>query len=104
MSNIHEMDNDTKEVVARLLAVSFCTYLNTLLALDHDAIELLTNFHAPCNESLADDPILPVQTREDGSPEVGMLGVFNGLIGGPYIFAVFDDKTGKLIEFRPKEA
>ena len=79
------------------------SFLNTLLAIDGDAVTRLIESRVTCNQDLVDHP-----TVQCGKDFVGMLGILNGLFGtygpedgdkelsGP-ITAVYEDK--KIIQF-----
>jgi len=57
--------------------------LNSMLAVDPDAIEALVNHRIDCNETLAGHPTCQVRARKGGGPPytVGFLGVINGILG-----------------------
>jgi hypothetical protein len=86
---MHHMD--TEQVSA---------FLNTLVALDPDAMMALVESRVPCNEVLADHPTVQVHVGEGGQPMVGLLGILNGLVGDGRLCAVYDD-NGRLLRFRP---
>ena len=54
--------------------------LESAFRADPDAIEALICRRLPCNEALADHQSVMVGTRPDGSFEVGLLGVLNGIL------------------------
>jgi len=83
-------------------------FLNGLVEVDPKAVTALVELRVACNEEMADHPTVQVQADTDGgNPEVGILGVLNGLFGtydkgakegwGP-ITAVFYE--GMVVEFR----
>lgn len=78
-------------------------FLNSLVEVDSNAINLLVGTRVPCNEDMADHPTVQVGMGDSGLPVVGILGVLNGYCGirsdynGP-IMAVFED-DGTLIRF-----
>ena len=56
-------------------------FLNELLRLDRDAVGKLLAARVPCNQAFADHPTVQVAKRGDGTYDVGILGVLNGLFG-----------------------
>jgi hypothetical protein len=82
-------------------------FLNSLVALDSDAVEKLIETRVPCNQALAKHPTVQVAPTKEGS-EVGLLGILNGFVGTNadgwgYIASEFDGDTknlGHLIGFR----
>lgn len=78
------------------------TLLNDLLERDPEALHTLMETRVPCNDALADHPTVQVGTREDGTAEVGILGILNGMFGVDSrgrgaIASLYND--GKLIGF-----
>lgn len=95
--------------------------LNRMLEADPVATQSLVQKRVPCNQALANDPMVQVHStpvfrikpgplgrhvgeRIGQDHKVGLLGVVNGLFGkdgddwGP-IAAVYDDHTGRLQRF-----
>jgi len=78
--------------------------LNEMVVSDPEAVRALIETRVSCNESLADHPSVQVQAAPDGSFQVGLLGVLNGLFGtddegwGPIAacFAVVCPEHGKI--------
>lgn len=62
------------------LAQKLCDYLNSLVALDPNAIAVLISNRTVCNQALADHPTVQVW-EQNGGFNVTMLGVLNGLAG-----------------------
>jgi len=80
--------------------------LNSLVALDRDAIEMLVEYRVRCNEALAGHPTVQVghAIGEPGNVDkpyrVGLLGILNGLIGVQtsgvgFIAALYSSKCPK---------
>lgn len=63
-------------------------FLNELARLDPVAMLALVGQRVPCNQAIVDHPTVQV-TDHAGHPEVGLLGVLNGLFG------VFDEGPQK---------
>jgi len=62
--------------------------LNRAAKTDPEAMESLRNAQVYCNEALADDPTIQVNSySEKGKTKVGFLGIINGLFG-------IDDESG----------
>jgi len=78
-----------------------CEYLNQLLLIDRDALALLVESRVPCNSDLAHQPNIPIHMGADSLPQVGLLGILNGMLDNGRICAVYDDIDGKLQRFRP---
>lgn len=84
-------------------------FLNSLVALDREAMDRLVETRVQCNKDLADHPTVQVMEDDEGNAVVGVLGIINGIIGTQpewahkpgygYIAANFDDKSGKLTNF-----
>ena len=78
-----------------------CELLNSLLKIDHDAIEQLVETRVPCNEALANHPNVPVLLLDDGQTKVGLLGILNGIIAGAgddrILVGIYDEN--KLMKF-----
>jgi len=56
--------------------------LNKLVEIDHDAIKNLIEKRVPCNDALKNHETVQVICDSfGGNPEVGFLGLLNGLIG-----------------------
>jgi len=78
--------------------------LNELVQTDHDAIKNLIETRVPCNDELKNHETVQVQCDKNGdNPEVGLLGILNGLIGKHdncwgYLAAEMED-GGKLLGF-----
>lgn len=81
--------------------------LNEIAMHDKEAMAKLIEQRVPCNEQLVEHPTV-IAFADMGPPEVGMLGILNGIVGsipdGPkkgwgYIAAVFDD-DGHFLRFR----
>lgn len=88
----------------RALASSVVDYLNEIVKLDPDALHQLCETRVPCNQALSDHATTQMAGTV-GSPEVGLLGILNGLVGKRadgwgYIAGVYDDDTGKLTHFQ----
>lgn len=81
------------------LALNICDFLNELVNLDRSAVQQLVAQRVPCNEGIANHPTVQVPMDEELSPCLGLLGVLNGLIGGGYIVAVYDDDNSQLQYF-----
>lgn len=75
--------------------------LNELNELDHVAINDLATTRVKCNDKIADHEKVQVISKTDGTTEVGILGILNGLFGTEKarIAAIFDDNDGDLINF-----
>jgi hypothetical protein len=83
----------------RELAQRVCNFLNELLEIDRPALASLIANRVPCNEALANHPMVQVGAQHGGY-HVGMLGVLNGLCGVRennygFIEAIFDGEEGK---------
>lgn len=79
--------------------------LGEAFAADPKAMEALVEARVSCNEALSGHPTIQVQVREDGSCEVGLLGILNGLFGinhdgRGHIEAVYDGVYPTLAGFR----
>jgi len=86
-------------------AKQVASLLNEMLALDPEATRNLVFNRVPCNDALADHPTIQVRAREDGSCEVGLLGVLNALIEPEYRIAVtIEDDQSKVHGFEVREA
>lgn len=83
--------------------------LNELVQLDPLAAHALIEQRVPCNGALADHPTVQVvQSEEEGTYAVGLLGILNGLFGTDaegwdIVAAVFDDQ-GQLVRFERSRA
>ena len=55
--------------------------LNEILSLDPEALAALVGNRVPCNKALAEHPTVQVHLNPDGSFEVGLLGILNGIFG-----------------------
>jgi hypothetical protein len=81
--------------------------LNEMLERDPVAINWLVNFHAKCNDRLADHPRVQVRVNED--PEkgsycsVGLLGVVNGLVCKPPFYVVAEFHDDRVARFAVRE-
>src|SRR6185437_9340415 len=80
-------------------------YLNTLVAIDPEAMDALVHARVPCNRNMAYHPTVQIQAIEDNF-RVGIIGILNGFFGtyedGPKkgwgaIRAIFDEH--KLVGF-----
>jgi hypothetical protein len=77
--------------------------LNAASRLDRAAIRTLVDNYVRCNCGLADHPMIPVGVTEDGEPQIGMLGIINGLYGvdedahGPVVANIPDDPAEPVI-------
>ena len=75
-------------------------FLNSLIAIDPQAMHALVETRVPCNTAMQDHPTVQVSDAT-----VGLLGVLNGMMGVDdrdygTIAAQFDDATGELIGFQ----
>jgi hypothetical protein len=80
--------------------------LNEMLDRDPVAISWLVNYHARCNEKLADHPKVQVRVNEDpGGPycSVGLLGVVNGLVCRPPFYVVAEYRDDRVSRFAVRE-
>lgn len=72
--------------------------LNRALEADPEAITALMDFHAPCNDALADDPTIQVKGIKNADngfdPLVGCIGLING------IFDIREDGRGYICMYR----
>lgn len=85
------------------------SFLNELVCLDRQAVELLVETRVRCNQAMLSHPTVQVRENDDGHPTVGLLGIVNGMFGTQpdgsakpgwgHVAAQFDDKTGKLMGF-----
>lgn len=78
--------------------------LNRIHAADPTVLPALIEHRVTCNEAVADDPTVQVGLRPDGTAEVGLLGIINGLFGANergwgYIGAVWSHDGGTLRGF-----
>lgn len=89
-------------------AQDLVNYLNGLLFVDQQWVQLMVEARPRCNNALANHPTLQVANMNGGVFRAGLLGLLNGFCGavedGPRkgcgaIEACFDD-VGKLISFR----
>lgn len=69
--------------------------LNFIIENDPDAALALLETRFPCNEVVADHPSIQVQQKEDGTCEVGLLGILNGVAGS------YGDEGGKFKGWGP---
>lgn len=73
--------------------------LNALAAIDPIAIIALINHRVPCGGGILDHATVQAGRNAVGSPEVGMLGILNGLFGtfsdgwGCITAEISDDET-----------
>lgn len=84
------------------------SYLNELVGIDRLAVEKLVDARVSCNEAMSLHPGVQVYIDETGESNLGLLGVFNGLLGPQpegskkpgwgYIAAVYDEKE-ELVKF-----
>lgn len=80
-------------------------FLNSLLAIDPEAIKNLMWHRVRCNGSMADHPSVQVSAYPDkNKPAVGLLGILNGMFGideegWGQIVVMSDDKTEDIIKF-----
>lgn len=56
-------------------------FLNSLLQVDANAIHNLVEERVPCNEAMADHPLVQVVGGVSGMASVGFLGILNGMFG-----------------------
>lgn len=93
----------------RISAEEIIERLNSMVAVDPDAMLRLIKQRVPCNEALADHPTCQVDFDEDRGPAgvyvVGLLGVLNGILGKDsegwgYLCAVLDEDQTKLTGFK----
>ena len=81
--------------------------LNRIHSTDPTVLPQLIAYRVPCNEGLVDDPTVQVGVH-DGTAEVGLLGIINGIFGVDerswgFIAAIYDD-DGVLLGFaEPKK-
>lgn len=80
--------------------------LNEALRADPDAIRAVFNHRAPCNDTLADHPTIPIKSNPDGTdPEVSPLGLINGILAkfcGQKICAAYDlGDDAEILHFLP---
>jgi len=81
------------------------SFLNSLLRVDHQAVEKLLECRVPCNDCMANHPSVQVQADPSGgNPTVGFLGVLNGIFGADeegwgQIAVVVDDEDGHIQHF-----
>lgn len=79
--------------------------LNEAIFLDQKAMEnLFKNSKVICNEKLANHPTIQIGKKDDNFT-LSTLGIINGMFGidkngSGAICAMYDDETGKLIEFK----
>jgi len=85
--------------------------LNEMLVIDPDATQNLLDNRVKCNETLANHPTIQVRQYEnDKYPQVGFVGVLNGLFGiddvsGIGAICCEVDNNGKILNFaRTKSA
>jgi len=78
-------------------------FLNSLIRLDAKAMKGLVESRVPCNEHLSAHETVQVLRTENGTLEVGVLGLLNGLIGihdsGWGYLSVELDEYGNLLRF-----
>jgi hypothetical protein len=96
MSKAHLSRSHNEKVT---LALDICEFLNELVNLDRNAVQQLVAQRVPCNEGIVNHPTAQVPMDEELSPCIGLLGVLNGLVGGGYIVAVYDNDNGQLQYF-----
>lgn len=75
-------------------------FLNSLLALDRNAVQQLVDMRVTCNSDLADHPTVQCGEGPYGTPVVGLLGVLNGFLSGEtgFVAAIYAD-DGTLTHF-----
>ncbi len=77
-------------------------FLNELVKVDPKALQALITARVECNEIIAKHPSVQVQEM-DGTYQLGILGLLNGLVGAGenfgYIAATFDKEEGVLQGF-----
>ncbi len=86
------------------LANKIVNFLNELLQVDKEAIEVLIDRRVKVNEQLLNHPTVQVSSEDGKTGSVGLLGILNGLVGVKsngwgYIVAHYDDESGRLINF-----
>jgi len=65
-----------------VLAKRIVSFMNNLLQIDRNTIQLLIDCRVPCNKELAEHPTVQVlHSKELNLNFVGLLGVLNGLCG-----------------------
>lgn len=62
------------------IARKIIDFLNRLIEIDKDAVEALIGTRVPCNRAMQDHPTVQVAGTLE-CPEVGFLGIINGLCG-----------------------
>jgi len=72
-------EREAKEKVE--LAKHVVAVLNRALESDPHAISALFENRVFCNRKLANDPTIQVREREGRSPNIGTLGIINGIVG-----------------------
>lgn len=92
---------DVENMPAILEAIAV---LNRVHEADPTVMPALIALRVPCNEVVAADPSVQVKANEDGTFEVGILGLINGIFGVDarnvgYVAADVDKKTGALLSF-----
>ena len=86
--------------------------LNGMLKMDPAAVTLLMEIRVACNEALADHPTVQVTKKDDGTHEVGLLGLLNGIFGVRaddlygHVTATYEQDSdtgelGKIVGFSP---
>jgi|ERR1035437_2180646 hypothetical protein len=95
---------------AAITAQDVADLLNEMNRLDPQAtLQLIIKTNVPCNNEIANHKTIQVYAdTAAGTAKLTMLGFLNGLFGinkDGYgcLAAVFDDKTGRLTEFRASD-
>jgi hypothetical protein len=92
----------------------FIDYLNNLLKIDPDLVDILMKSSYTCNLEVANHPTIMCFSPEDAARHLGtdgkdykvrFLGIINGFFGineagAGYICMEFDDTTGDIIRFK----
>lgn len=87
----------------RKMGLRFVEVLNRVLASDADALGSLISARAPCSSVLADDPEIQVMEVPGRGCAVGLLGLLNGILGGPHLHAVLGP-DGRIARFELRNA
>lgn len=84
-------------------------FLNEMFSLDPVLTETLIKTRFQCNEKITSHETIQVLCDPDGSnPQVGLLGILNGLVGCDdvgygFIYAEFDSNNHGLLGFSAKK-
>lgn len=63
------------------LASKIVAFLNNTLRLDRAAVSELVNHRVNCSVALMEHPTIPIHHNIEEGPQVGLLGLLNGLCG-----------------------